>query len=85
MFESRKYVIIPATEISNIDFDQVMESAADTCRYSVDGTKTFVKYDGDMPKSVAAVTDRSEEYAHAEILEILSSEEWTAPDDEEMG
>src|SRR6056300_422828 len=43
-FENRRYLIIPASEVTNVDFNQVMETSTDTCRYSVDGTKTFVKY-----------------------------------------
>jgi|SRR5210317_1850465 len=44
-FENRRYLIIPADVAQNTDFNQVMETSADTCRYSLDGTKTFVKYD----------------------------------------
>ena len=83
-FENRKYVIIPSTEINNINFEEVLETSADTCRYSVDGTKTFVKYEGDMPVSVSAIADKSVEYKHTDILTLLSGEEWTAPSTEEM-
>ena len=76
-FENRKYVIIPATEINNINFTEVLETSPTTCRYSVDGTKTFVKYEGVIPTSVDAIADKSVEYSHAEILNILSGEEWT--------
>ena len=78
-FENRKYVIISATEINNVDFNEVMETSAETCRYSVDGTKTFVKYEGTQPSSVQALTTKSQEYTHEEILGILATEEWTAP------
>ena len=81
-FENRKYVIIPTTEVDNIDFTEVLETSADTCRYSVDGTETFVKYEGDQPASVAAIESKSQEYTHSEILVILSSEAWTAPMEE---
>lgn len=82
MFDNRRYVIIPATEVNNIDFAEVLETSADTCRYSVDGTETFVKYEGDQPASVAAIESKSQEYTHSEILEILSGEAWTAPMEE---
>jgi hypothetical protein len=82
MFDNRKYVIIPTAEVNNIDFTQVLETSAETCRYSVDGTKTFVKYEGEQPSSVAAISEKSQEYTHDEILAILSGEEWTAPMDE---
>ena len=44
-FSNRRWVIIPATEVDNIDFSQVLESSPDSLRYSVDGSKTFIKYD----------------------------------------
>lgn len=81
-FENRKYVIIPASEINNINFSEVLETAPDTCRYSVDATQTFVKYDGEMPASVAAITGKSQEYDHTGILNILVTEEWTTPMEE---
>ena len=31
-------------DMSEVDYGQVLQSSADTCRYSVDGTKAFVKY-----------------------------------------
>lgn len=76
-FENRKYVIIPASEITHVNFDEVLETSAETCRYSVDGTKTFVKYEGEQPPSVAAVVGKSQPYSHEEILTILSGEDWT--------
>jgi hypothetical protein len=42
-FETRSYVIIPSGSISWVDFDDVMETSAETLRFSVDGTQTFVK------------------------------------------
>ena len=44
MFENRKYVIIDKDEVSSVDFSKVLETSADTLRYSLDGSKTFVKY-----------------------------------------
>jgi hypothetical protein len=81
-FENRKYVIIPTSEINNVNFTEVLETAPGTCRYSVDSTKTFVKYEGDMPLSVQGITGKSIEYSHDEILAILATEEWTSPIEE---
>ena len=74
-FDHRHWVIISASDVSNIDFTQVMETSADTMRFSVDGTLTFVKYEGDMPSSVTACSSKSQEYSHAEILEILNADD----------
>ena len=71
----RKYVIIDASEVSSIDFSQVMERSADVLRYSLDGSKTFVKFDGATPDFLEGKT----QYDHSEILTILATDEWTDP------
>ena len=45
VFPNRRWLIIPSTIVSTINFDEVQESSPDSLRYSIDGTKTFVKYD----------------------------------------
>ena len=82
MFDNRKYVIIPTSEINNVNFSEVLETAPGTCRYSVDSSKTFVKYDGTQPPSVATISSKSQEYSHEEILSILSTEEWNSHQNE---
>ena len=72
-FDHRHWVIISESDLSNIDFSQVMETSAETLRFSVDGTLTFVKYEGDMPSSVNACSSKSQEYSHDEILAILNA------------
>ena len=44
-FENRRWLVIPTTEVENVNFNQVLEASADSLRYSVDGSKTFVKYE----------------------------------------
>lgn len=78
-FDNRKYVIIPTQQVHLVDFTQVMETSAETCRYSVDGSQTFVKYLGDMPPSVAQIQTKSEEYTHEQILDIMNSSDWQDP------
>jgi len=73
----RTYVIIDASEVANVDFNQVQETSADTLRYSVDGTKTFVKFEGDTPSFLIG----EPQYDHAEILNILGGPEWTADEE----
>ena len=107
-FPNRRWLVIPATEVENVDFNQVLESSAETLRYSVDGSQTFVKYEVNVIEeditnvymnaetgeeetttTLAGVYGRPSiyngtypEYNHAEILELLSTEVWTAPIDE---
>lgn len=72
----RKYVIIDASDLDNVDFNEVLETSKETCILSLDGTKSFVKYEGEMPSSVSTLNSKSEEYTHTQILEILASSEW---------
>lgn len=78
-YDTRRYVIFDCLELGTIDFTQVFETAEDTVRKSLDLTQTFVKYDGVQPSSVAALTTKSQEYTHDEILVILAGPDWTDP------
>ena len=49
MYENRKWVIIDKDEVSSVDFTKVIETSSNTLRYSVDKSKTFVKYEGSQP------------------------------------
>lgn len=80
-YENREFMIFNVSELPNIDFTQVLETSAETVRKSVDGTKTFVKWDGvEVPSSVAALTTKEGPYTYEEILAILATPEWTDPD-----
>jgi len=81
MYQERNYVIFNVSELNKIDFNQVLETSADTVRKSVDGTKTFVKWGGDEPSCISELTTKEGQYSHEEILQILSTEEWTKPMD----
>ena len=72
---SRNYVIINSSEVSSVDFNQVLETSASTLRYSLDGSQTFVKFVGDTPSFLEGKTT----YTNAEMLTILAGEEWTDP------
>jgi hypothetical protein len=45
LWPNRRWLIIPTTVTSSIDWSQVLESEPTTLRLSVDQQKTFVKYD----------------------------------------
>lgn len=77
MYDTRLYMIFNVSELSQIDFNQVLETSITTVRKSVDETKTFVKWDGDIPSSVSSLTTKEGPYTHDEILEILSTSFWT--------
>ena len=81
-FDNRKYVVFDLTEVDTIDFSEVMETSADTLRKNLAETQSFVKYEGAMPASVVALTTKSQEYTHEEILTLLAGTDWTDPNAE---
>jgi len=67
------YCIISKNEADSLDFSGVVEDSVDTLRYSLDGTKTFVKFHGETPISLLGKTV----YNKAEMREILITPEWS--------
>jgi len=83
IYETRNFMIFNVSELPNIDFTQVLETSQDTVRKSIDQTKTFVKWDGEIiPTSVDSLTTKEGPYTYTEILVILSQPEWSS--NEEM-
>ena len=75
--ENRKFMTFNVSELELIDFTQVCETSIDTVRKSVDGTKTFVKWDSEeIPSSVNNLTTKEGPYTHEEMLNVLSTDEW---------
>jgi hypothetical protein len=86
MYDNREFMIFSVSELDQIDFEMVCETSADTVRKSVDGTKTFVKWDGEViPQCVADLTTKEGPYTYEEILVILAGPEWTDPNPMEGG
>ena len=78
-YENRRFVTFDASELQLIDFNEVHETSMETVRLSVDGLKTFVKYDMPQPPSVQSLTTKSQEYTYDEFIEILSTPDWVVP------
>lgn len=72
----RTYVILNSSDVDSVDFSKVLQTSKDTLRYSVDGTKAFLKFEGDTPSFLIG----EPQYDHAEILSILSGPDWTDPE-----
>ena len=83
-YDNREFMIFNVIELSQINFTQVLETSADTVRKSVDGEKTFVKWDGAMPQCVIDLTTSEGPYTYEEILAILATPEWTDPNPMEL-
>ena len=75
-YESRQFMILNTSEIGSIRFDDVLETSASTLRRSVDGSKTFIKWDGTMPSWVNDLTTKEGPYTYTQIIDILSTSDW---------
>jgi hypothetical protein len=80
-YEQRQFMIFNVSELTQIDFNQVLETSSETVRKSVDETKTFVKWNGDIPMSVSSLITKEGPYTYQEIVTILSSEEWSSSEE----
>ena len=78
-YDSRNFMIFNISELPNINFTEVLETSEETVRKSVDGQKTFVKWDGPMPECVTNLVTKEGPYTYDEIILILDTPEWTAP------
>lgn len=75
-YDNREFMIFNVSELSQINFTQVLETSEDTVRRSVDGTKTFVKWDGIIPQCVIDLSTSEGPYTYNEMIEILNTPEW---------
>jgi len=79
IYEDRKFYIFGVDQIDLVDFNQVLETSADTLRLSVDKTKTFIKFDGEHPEFLDSLTTKEGPYTYEEMLEILVTPFWSEP------
>jgi len=79
LMSDRQYVILNASDVSSVNFDDVLETSGDTLRYNVAGDETFVKYEGPKPRCLYG----KDTLSHSAMLTVLSGEAWTETMEEE--
>ena len=65
----KKYVIINKEMVEAVDFKKVIETSKSTLRYSLDGSKTILKFMGETP----AFLEGEKVYSHSEIIEQINN------------
>jgi hypothetical protein len=70
---NRTYVIIEMANISQVDFDKVIETSQDTLRLSVDSTLAVLKFQGTTPSFLVGL----QQYNHSQILDVMATSEWS--------
>jgi tRNA A37 threonylcarbamoyladenosine synthetase subunit TsaC/SUA5/YrdC len=83
MYTNRNFMIFSTSETGSIDFNEVLETSAETLRLSVDGSKSFVKWDSEIiPTTVDSLITKEGPYTYEEIVTILTGSFWV--DDSEI-
>ena len=65
----KKYVIINKEMVEAVDFKKVIETSKSTLRYSLDGSKTILKFLGETH----AFLEGEKVYSHSEIIEQINN------------
>ena len=77
----KKYVIINTSELSGLDFNELLNTSENYVRKNVDETKAIVSYEGTTPSTLSGKT----EYTNDELLTIVNdiSNGWYEEEEEE--
>lgn len=70
------YIIFNVSELDLIDFNQVIENSPETLRYSIDETKTFIKWIENEPTFISELVSKSIIYNNEDMMDILHTDEW---------
>ena len=73
------YAIIQASDLANIDFDQIGETSADTLRYNLAGTKFIIKWNTTPTFISDGTVVPVAELTHEEALALMATAEWSEP------
>ena len=77
MYTNRNFMIFSTSETGSINYNEVLETSSETLRLSVDGSKSFVKWDSEtIPTSVNSLTTKEGPYTYEEIRTILTGSDW---------
>jgi len=71
----RTYVIVNTTDLTLLDYNELLTTSIETTIRNVEGDKAIVKYEGDMPNTINTLNDKTL-HNHNEILVIVKSDEW---------
>lgn len=82
MFNNRSYLIISSEELPLIDFNSIIEDAVNSLVFSVDNSKTIIKWSNELlPSFLNNLTTKEGPYNHIDILNIISNPFWSGEPD----
>lgn len=74
------YAIIQTSDLSNIDFNQIGETNADTLRYNLAGTEFVIKWNTEPTFISDGTVVPVSILTHTEALALMATAEWSQPE-----
>ena len=71
------FAIISSDDVDLIDYSEVIENDENSLRYSLDGTKTFVKWLGVSNPSFLENIENEQILNYESMIELLATTEWS--------
>ena len=78
----KSWITIPVSELPNVDWNQTRNTSADSVPRNRAGDSALVKWVGDMPSSIAAISNKGETLDHGGAVALLKTPEWYAEEPE---
>jgi hypothetical protein len=79
-FINRRWVIIPSSDISLVNFNEVLENRIETVRFSNNGEEFFIKFDlAEDQVFPSFIKDSYTVMTYSQIMELLETDNWKAP------
>ena len=64
---ARKYIIVNTSELSSLDYNELLTTSQNTARQNLAGDKAIVSYEGTTPSALSGKT----EYTNAQVQTIV--------------
>ena len=77
---SRKYIIINTSELSGLNYNELLTTSENTARVNLAGDKALVSYEGIMPSALSGKTEYNNTQIRAIVDDINNG--WYEEDEE---
>ena len=72
----KTWITIPTSELPNVDWSETLMTNANSVPRNITGDTALVKWKGDMPSSIANISNKGLELDYENALALLETAEW---------
>ena len=72
----KTWITIPTSELPNVDWSETLMTNANSVPRNIAGDTALVKWTGDMPSSIANISNKGLELDYENALALLETAEW---------